>query len=97
VVACILSDYITLQKCFWEEKTSRLTVKKNGEVLKHYSITLSVGPHLLATYGFWKHTNNATGKESIFFNTANNNFLEGTNYTPKLLQESVKQIMLCWS
>jgi hypothetical protein len=26
------------------------------------------------------NTNNATGKESIFLNTANNNFLEGTNY-----------------
>jgi hypothetical protein len=32
-----------------------------------------VGPHLLAPYGFWKHINNATGKESIFLNTANNN------------------------
>jgi hypothetical protein len=39
-----------------------------------------VGPYLLAPYGFWKHTNNATGEESIFLNTANNNFLEGTNY-----------------
>jgi hypothetical protein len=80
VVACIPSDYITLQRCFWEEKTSVLTVKKNGEVIKHYSVALSVGPHLLAPYGFWKHTNNATGKESIFLNTANNNFLENTNY-----------------
>jgi hypothetical protein len=34
----------------------------------------------VAPYGFWKHTNNATGKESVFLNTANNNFLEGTNY-----------------
>jgi hypothetical protein len=39
-----------------------------------------VGPHLLAPYKFWKHTNNETGKESVFLNTVNNNFLEGTNY-----------------
>jgi hypothetical protein len=26
------------------------------------------------------HTNNATGKKNVFLNTANNNFLEGTNY-----------------
>jgi hypothetical protein len=39
-----------------------------------------VRPHLLAPYGFWKHTNNATGKENVFLNTTNNNFLEGTNY-----------------
>jgi hypothetical protein len=72
-VACITSDYITLQRCFWEEK-------KNGEVIEHYSVTLSVGPYLLAPYRFWKHTNNTTGKKSIFLNTANNNFLEGINY-----------------
>jgi hypothetical protein len=39
-----------------------------------------VGLHLVAPYEFWKHTNNATGKESVFLNMANNNFLEGTNY-----------------
>jgi hypothetical protein len=80
VVVCIPSDYITMQRCFWEEKTSGLLIKKNGEVIEHYFVTLTVGPHLVAPYGFWKHTNNATGKESVFLNTANNNFLEGTNY-----------------
>jgi hypothetical protein len=39
-----------------------------------------VGPYLIAPYGFWRHTNNATGKESVFLNIGNNNFLEGTNY-----------------
>jgi hypothetical protein len=39
-----------------------------------------VGPHQIAPYGFWRHTNNATGKEPVFLNTASNNFLEGTNY-----------------
>jgi hypothetical protein len=39
-----------------------------------------VGPHLKALYGFWKHTNDFTGKESIYLNTATNNFLEGTNF-----------------
>jgi hypothetical protein len=48
------------------EKTSGLVIKKNREVIEHYSVTLSVGSHLLAPYGFWKHTNNETGKESIF-------------------------------
>jgi hypothetical protein len=57
-----------------------LVIKKNGVIIEHISITLSVGRHLLAPYRFWKYTNNATGKESIFLNTANNNFLEGTNY-----------------
>jgi hypothetical protein len=42
--------------------------------------TINVGPHQIAPYGFWQHTNNQTGKESIFLNTASNNFLEGTNY-----------------
>jgi hypothetical protein len=46
----------------------------------HYSITLSIKPHLIPSYNFWRHTNNATGKESILLNTANNNYLEGTNY-----------------
>jgi hypothetical protein len=55
-------------------------IRKNGITIEHYSVILSVGPHLLAPYGFWKDTNNATGKESVFLNTANNNFLEGTNY-----------------
>jgi hypothetical protein len=55
-------------------------IRKNGETIEHYSINLTVGPHLVAPYGCWKHTNNATGKESVFLNTANNNFLEGTNY-----------------
>jgi hypothetical protein len=39
-----------------------------------------VGPDLEAPYGFWKHTNDVTGKESIYLNTATNNFLEGTNF-----------------
>jgi hypothetical protein len=67
VVACIPSDYITLQRCFWEEKTSGLVIKKNGVVIEHYSVTLSVPPHLVAPYGFWKHTNNATGKRECIF------------------------------
>jgi hypothetical protein len=79
-IAYIPSEYITLDICFWKEKTSGLTIKKNIEIIKHLSVTLSVGPYLIAPHGFWRHTNNATGKESVFLNTANNNFLEGTNY-----------------
>jgi hypothetical protein len=51
-----------------EEKTLGLEVKKN-----------CVGLYLLAPYGFWKHTNNTTRKESVFLNTGNNNFLKNTN------------------
>jgi hypothetical protein len=58
----------------------RIVIRKNDIIIEHFSVTLSVRPHLLAPYGFWKHTSNATGKESIFLNTANNNFLESTNY-----------------
>jgi hypothetical protein len=39
-----------------------------------------VDPHQIATYGFWQCTNNQTGRESIFLNTASNNYLEGTNF-----------------
>jgi hypothetical protein len=38
----------TLNKCFWEELASKQTIKKNGEITEYYSITLSVGPHLIA-------------------------------------------------
>jgi hypothetical protein len=65
VLACISSEYVTLHWCFWKEKTSGLTVKKNGEVIKYISVTLSVGPYLIALCGFWRHTNNVTGKESV--------------------------------
>jgi hypothetical protein len=76
-VTCIPSEYITLDRCFWEKITSGQTVKKNGEVIEHYSVTLSVGPHLITPYGY---TNNTIGKESIFLNRVNNNFLKNTNY-----------------
>jgi hypothetical protein len=51
-------------------------------------ILFSVEPYLIAPYGFWKHTNNTTGKESVFLNTANNNFLEGTNYNCSCTQKT---------
>jgi hypothetical protein len=39
-----------------------------------------VGPHLETPYRFWRYTNDATGKESIYLNIATNNFVEGTNF-----------------
>jgi hypothetical protein len=43
-------------------------------------------PHLEAPYGFLRHTNDATGKESIYLNRTTNNFLErikfNYSYTP---------------
>jgi hypothetical protein len=79
-VSCIPKEYVTLDRCFWEERTAVITIYKNDEPIEHYSVSLTVGPHLEAPYGFWRHTNNATGKESIFLNTATSNYLEGTNY-----------------
>jgi hypothetical protein len=57
-----------------------VTTYKNEEVIEHSSVTITVGPHQITLYGFWRHTNNQTGKKLIFLNTASNNFLEGTNY-----------------
>jgi hypothetical protein len=71
---------ITLDRCFWKEFTTGVTTYKNKEIIEHTSITITVGSHQIAPYGFWRHINNQTGKESIFLNTASNNFLEGTNY-----------------
>jgi hypothetical protein len=78
ILSCISSDYIILERYFSEEKISGLVIKKNDVIIEYILVTLSVGSHLLTPYGFWKHTNNATGKESVFLNTENNNFLEGT-------------------
>jgi hypothetical protein len=67
--SCKTKEIITLDRCFWEEL-----------LIEYLSITLTVGSHQQAPYGYWRHTNNAIGKELIFLNTASNNFLEGTNY-----------------
>jgi hypothetical protein len=34
---------------FWEELTSGQMIRKNGETIEHYSITLSVGPYLIVS------------------------------------------------
>jgi hypothetical protein len=78
--SCKPAEIITLDRCFWKELTTGVTTYKNEEVIEHTSVTITIGPHQIAPYGFWRHTNNQTGKESIFLNTASNNFLEGTNY-----------------
>jgi hypothetical protein len=78
--SCKPTEIVTLDRCFWKELTTGITTYKNEEIIEHNSVTITVGPHQIAPYGFWRHTNNQTGKESIFLNTASNNFLEGTNY-----------------
>jgi hypothetical protein len=60
---------------FLGKKLSGISIFKNDILLNHFSVTLTVGPHLEGPYGFWKHTNDVTGKESIYLNTATNNFL----------------------
>jgi hypothetical protein len=69
-----------MDRCFWEELPIGISIYKNDEIIEYLSVTLTVGPHQTAPYGYWCHTNNATGKKSIFLNTVTNNFLEGTNY-----------------
>jgi hypothetical protein len=61
---CKPSKIVTLDRCFWEEKITGISVFKNNEIIEFYSVTLTVGPHQIAPYGFWRHTNNQTGKES---------------------------------
>jgi hypothetical protein len=69
-----------MDRCFWKELSTGVTTYKNEEIIEHTSVTITVGPHQIAPYGYWRHTNNQTGKELIFLNTVCNNFLEGTNY-----------------
>jgi hypothetical protein len=43
-----------MDRCFWEERLSKISIYKNDELL--------TGLHLEAPYGFfWRHTNNMTG------------------------------------
>jgi hypothetical protein len=37
-VACIPTEYITLDRCLWEELTLRQRIRKNGEIIEHYLI-----------------------------------------------------------
>jgi hypothetical protein len=60
-----------MSRCFWEERLSGVSIYKNNVLLKHFSVTLTVGQ---APYGFWQHINDVTRKESIYLNTATNNF-----------------------
>jgi hypothetical protein len=74
------AEIVTLDRCFWKELTTGVTTYKNEEIIEHTSITITVDPHQIALYGHCRHTDNQTGKELIFLNTASSNFLEGTNY-----------------
>jgi hypothetical protein len=69
-----------MDRCFWEELPTGVVIYKNGDTIDYLSVTLTVGPHQTAPYGYWRHMSNATGKELIFLNTTSNNFLEGSNY-----------------
>jgi hypothetical protein len=80
VASCKTTEIITLERCFWEKLTTVVTTYKNEEVIEHTSVAITVGLHQAASYGYWCHNNNQTGKESIFLNTVSKNFLEGTNY-----------------
>jgi hypothetical protein len=63
-----------MDRCFWEERLLGVSIYKNNKLQTHHSVTLTMGPHLEAPYGFWKHTNDATEKDSIYLNTATNNY-----------------------
>jgi hypothetical protein len=68
-----------MSRCFWEERLLGVFIYKNNILLNHFSVTLTVGPHLKAPYGFWQHINDVTKKKNIYLNTATNS-LEGTNF-----------------
>jgi hypothetical protein len=76
--SCKTEETITMNRCFWEKLSTGVSIYKNNELIDYLSVTLTVGPHQQAPYGYWSHTNNATGRELIFLNTASNNFLEET-------------------
>jgi hypothetical protein len=78
--SCKTEETISMNRCFWEELSTGVSIYKNNELIDYLSVTLTVGPHQQTPYGYWSHTNNAAGRELIFLNTASNNFLEGTNY-----------------
>jgi hypothetical protein len=69
-----------MDRCFWEELSTGISIYKNDEIIEYLSVTLTVGLYQIAPYGYRSHKNNAPGKELIFLNTATNNFLEGMNY-----------------
>jgi hypothetical protein len=69
-----------MDRYFWKELPTGVTNYKNVKLIEHFSVTLTMGPHQAALYGYWRHTNNATDKKLIFLNISSNNFLEGTNY-----------------
>jgi hypothetical protein len=86
-------EIIILDRCFWEELVTEVTIHKNNEIIENMLVMLTVGPHQIAPYGFWRHTNNATSKENIFLNTTSNNFLEGTNYNYSC--KFLNQFLIC--
>jgi hypothetical protein len=74
--SCKQKEIITMNnRCFWEELPMGISIYKDDKIIEYLSVTITVGPHQAAPYGYWRHTNNATGKEIIFLNTASNNFL----------------------
>jgi hypothetical protein len=60
----ISTDYIKMNRCFWEELPSGQTIKKNV-VINHHSIQYQWDLIWYFYYVGRKHTNNAVGKESI--------------------------------
>jgi hypothetical protein len=58
--------FINMDRCFWKERLSGVSVYKNDPLLTHHSVTFMVGPHLEALYKFWRHTNDATERKYIF-------------------------------
>jgi hypothetical protein len=70
-------DYspITLQRCQWEELGGETRLYQNGDFLENASMLgLTVSPLISTPYGFYRNNT------SVFINTAQMNFLEGTNY-----------------
>jgi hypothetical protein len=71
-----------LEKCFWKEIPLQIWVIEQEVTIIDTHITQGVFTQ--APYGFWRNDT------AVFLNTADNNFLEGTNYNYSCLPTSAR-------
>jgi hypothetical protein len=50
--SCRTKGIITMDRYFWEKLLTGISNYKNNEIIKYLSVTLTIGPHQQAPYGF---------------------------------------------